>query len=95
MKAKEQWIQKTMESLDDASPAEVNPYLVEKIISRIQNRDQPDSIVSKRLIWKLSLGFTILVILNIAAIKKYQAQKSGSAQYSSGNEYSFDFNYNY
>ena len=96
MKPKEEWIQKTFESLDNTSQAEPNPYLFEKIINRMQ-QERSGWIVSKKLAWKLSVGFAVLLLLNIATIKKYHSLKTGNSEMiqSSGNEYSFQFNYNY
>ena len=97
MKPKDEWIQKTMESLDNVSQAESNPYLFEKIINSMQQPESSHWGISKGLIWKLSLGFGILLLLNIASIKKYNSQKTGSinTHSSADNEYSFQFNYTY
>ena len=97
MKAKDQWVEKTLESLDNLSQPEANSYLFEKIMNRMQNRKNAGLLLSKKVIWKLSLGFAILLILNIASIKKYHSQQAGNNHgfSTSGNEYSFDFNYYY
>ena len=94
MSAKDQWIQKTMESLDELPKAEPNPYLYEKITNRLQSRR--GAVISVRVIWKLSVGFAILLLLNVFAISKYRSQHSTRQDVAtSGDQYGYQFNYNY
>ena len=96
MNRKDHWIQETLESLDQSQQAEANPYLYNKIISRIQAGEQPVSLFKKQTILKLSVGFVILLLLNLAAIKKYNSQRKGDlSNTAASTEYFYQFNYNY
>jgi hypothetical protein len=93
---KENWIEKTLASADDVHRAEPNPFLYEKILSRMQSNPQAEHVISKKLLWKISIGFCLLLLVNIVSIKKFNSSQASETIYSaSSTEYSFTNNYNY
>jgi hypothetical protein len=94
MTAKDQWIERTMESLDNLPQAEANPYLFEKVMNRMQ-RSEKESLLSKKLLLRLSFVLALLVLLNIISVKKYHSGRSENDRSSADNEYMLNFTYNY
>jgi hypothetical protein len=93
MNTKDQWIQKSMESLDNINQAEVNPFLADKIMNRMSRREDTVYFSSKK-IRRIAVAFIILLMINIVSIRKYRFQQATNHR-SSASEYSFEFNYNY
>jgi len=79
MEAKEEWINKAMESLDGANRAESDQYLFDKALQRIQN-DIPTIIsIRSRRIWRLAALILVLISFNVFTLL-YFARASGNSQ---------------
>jgi len=90
------WISDVMGSVDGIKPAEVNPFLFEKVLTRMQTSNQREAFFTKRMVLRLSAGFVLLLILNLVSIKQYRSgNHRHENQTSSFNEYDFSYNYNY
>ncbi len=93
---KNNWIDDVMNSADRVKPAEANPFLYEKILNRMQATESKEVVFTKRIILRLSLGFVLLLVLNLLSIKQYRSGRSGHlTQTSVLSEYDFSYNYNY
>ena len=65
METKENWINKTLESLDDANRAGSDPLLFDKVMQRMQH-DSPAVIsIRSRMIWRAAALILILISLNV------------------------------
>ena len=64
---KEKWINEVMNSLDDVKSAEANPFLYNKILSKINTvKEEPSS---NKPVWLMAASFAILVALNFQAMR--------------------------
>jgi len=76
----EELTNKTISSIDDMQPAQVNPYLYAKIMNRVQARHQ---VVLQRGM-KLMFGFTavllLLLFMNIVNIQLLKKQDKNAKQ---------------
>lgn len=71
---KEKWINEVMNSLDDVKSAETNPFLYNKILSKMNTvKEEP---TSNKLVWLMAASFAILVALNFQAIKTSSSSKN-------------------
>jgi hypothetical protein len=79
METKENWINKTLESLDDINRAESDPLLFDKVLQRIQH-DRPIIIsVRSRMIWRVAALILVLISFNVFTMI-YFAKVSGIGQ---------------
>ena len=78
---KEKWINEVMNSLDDVKSAEANPFLYNKILSKI-SKVTPET-VSMKLVWLAAASIALLAILNFKIIK---SEKSNQVQTASTTE---------
>ncbi|MEO6302158.1 MAG: hypothetical protein ABIP51_03190 [Bacteroidia bacterium] len=74
MNAKEKWINETENSLEGLKPAEVNPYLYSKIITRLSAKIEK---APAKLVWATAASFIVLIFLNAFVLKNV---KSGSTK---------------
>ena len=79
METKEDWINKTMKTLDDTNRAESDPLLFNKILHRIQN-DNP-TVVSfhSRIVWRIAALILVLISFNIFTLV-YFSKTAGNNQ---------------
>ena len=63
----EKRINEVMDSLDGIQSAEVNPFLYNRILNKIQEV-KPESTPAK-LVWLTAASFALLAVLNIQAIR--------------------------
>jgi len=73
MKAKQHWMDKVMDSVDDIQPAPVDPSLHAAIMNRLKNA-QTIPVVLKiqfRTIWRVAACISFLVLLNVLAVIHY------------------------
>lgn len=79
METKENWINKTLESLDDVSRAESDPLLFDKALQLIQ-RDKPVIIsIRSRMMWRVAALILLLISFNVFTLV-YFAKTSGNSQ---------------
>jgi len=86
MKAKEEWVNKAMGSLDGAGRAELNPGIRKNILHGIREPGpgsrEPGTIkdsVSYSLAWKIAAGILLLISLNVFTMV-YYSKSSGNRQ---------------
>ena len=65
METKEEWINKTMESLEGMNRAESDPLLFDKVLQRIQNHQPKVFSIHKQMIWKAAALILILISMNV------------------------------
>ncbi|CAN5402151.1 hypothetical protein BH10BAC1_BH10BAC1_01960 [soil metagenome] len=76
---KEKWINEVMNSLDDVKSAEANPFLYNKILSKISSGNV--EYTSMKLVWLAAASFALLVLLNFSIVKsKNSASKNTSTE---------------
>lgn len=63
---KEKWINEVMSSLDDIKSAEVNPFLYNRILTKISSGNA--EYAPMRLVWLAAASFVLLVTLNFKVI---------------------------
>jgi hypothetical protein len=73
---KEKWINEVMSSLDNVKSAEADPFLYNRIISRLEKGAASQA--PARLVWIAAASFAVLVFVNIYALKT-QNKSSNSA----------------
>ena len=95
MKARKEWIDDVMNSFDGIQKAPANPFLAEKILNRMQQASPVANVFSRKVIMRLAIGFTILLIINLVSIKQYSAGRKTSTSSVFFSEYDFSYNYNY
>ncbi len=79
MNTKEQWINKTMESLDGIGRAGLSPFIREKILQNVHT-PLPEQISVKFLrVWKIAAAIILLISLNIFTLIHLQ-RSSGTIQ---------------
>jgi hypothetical protein len=79
MKTKENWINKTIVSLDGIIRAESDPLLVDKVLQRIQH-DNPIVIsIRSRRIWRVAALILVLISFNVFTLV-YFTKTSGNSQ---------------
>ena len=79
MNTKEQWINKTLESLDGTGRAGLNPFIREKILQRVRT-PLPEQISLKfSRVWKIAAVIILLISLNIFTLIHLQ-RSSGTFQ---------------
>ena len=97
MNAKEQWINKTMESLDGASRAVMNPLIREKILQGIHAPRQETDSVKFSLVCKIAAAVLLLISLNIFTLvyfNKASASKQDTTKSVAGEYFSYIDHYN-
>jgi hypothetical protein len=97
MKAKkEDWIADVMSSVDEIHPAEPNPFLYEKIVNRMSAANRQETFFTRRMVTRLSVGFVLLIIMNLISIKQYRSgTHRNQYPHFSLSEYDSLYNYNY
>jgi hypothetical protein len=89
METKENWINKTLESLDGVNRAESDPLLFDKVLQRIQHEKPVIISIRSRMIWRVAALILVLISFNVFTLV-YFAKVSGNSQInveSVGNEY--------
>jgi hypothetical protein len=79
METKEEWINKTMESLEGMHRAESDPLLFDKAFQRIRNRQPKVVSLHKPMIWRVAALILLLVSFNIITLV-YFSRSSGEAE---------------
>jgi hypothetical protein len=65
METKENWINKTMESLDGVNRAESDPLLFDKALQRIQHGNPTVVSIRSGLVWRIAALILILISFNV------------------------------
>ncbi|MFZ6008909.1 MAG: hypothetical protein ACOYXT_01070 [Bacteroidota bacterium] len=73
--AKEQWIDRVMQSVQKIAAPPNNPYLYQKVLLRL--KQQKESYVAPMLIWLTAVSLILIVLLNIAVIRKNSGALKG------------------
>jgi hypothetical protein len=98
MNTKEEWINHTMESLDGAGCAALNPFVREKILQRINTPEPVTDSIKFSIVWKVAAVILLLISLNVFTLV-YFSRTSGIGQGTSrsvASEYfSYIDNYNF
>lgn len=79
METKENWINKTLESLDDVNRAESDPLLFDKAMQRIQHATPTIISIRLRMIWRIAALILVLISFNVFTLV-YFAKASGNSQ---------------
>ena len=79
MNAKEHWIDATMESLDGAGRAALNPSVKEKILEGFQAPVTVRDSITIKQVWKIAAVILLLLSLNVFTLV-YFGKSSGSRQ---------------
>lgn len=74
---KEKWINEVMNSLDDVKSAEVNPFLFNRILNKVNQA--ANETVSMKLVWLAAASFALLIFLNIRLIKSEKAEQTSES----------------
>ena len=82
MKAKEEWIKTTMQSIDNIQRAQVSPLLAERLLNATPSRGKIISI-QPFLKWSVAASISLLIGFNIASIIQYS--KTASTNQSENN----------
>ena len=91
MKSKEGWIHETMEGLDGIVKPEPNPYLFEKIKTRMENRKA--NFISQKFAWSLITCMILLAAINFLSCIRYEKKNTISSSSESKTFYSEYFSY--
>jgi hypothetical protein len=78
METKEDWINKTMESLDGINRAESDPLLFDKVLKRIQHDNLAVISIRSRLVWRIAALILILITFNVFTL--VYSKTSGNSQ---------------
>ena len=79
METKEDWINKTMESLDGTSRAEPDPLFFDKLLQRLQHHDPIVISNYSRMIWRAAALILILISFNVITLVCF-SKRSDNAQ---------------
>jgi hypothetical protein len=91
----DKWINDVLSSVDGIKPVEANPFLYEKILNRMQKAGRMEAVFTRRMIMRLSVGFAILLLINLISLRQYRSGNRSMNQTSLYSEYNFSYNYNY
>jgi hypothetical protein len=81
MKAKEIWIDETMDALDGASRPESDPLIADKVWERIQS-DEPVAVsFQPRTGWRIAAIILILISLNVFTMFYFDGKPDDSQKY--------------
>ena len=75
MKAKEEWINTTMQGIDNIQRAEVSPLLTERLLKTTQVKGKIISI-QPFLKWSVAASIAVLIGFNVASIIQYSKTSS-------------------
>jgi len=75
---KKDWINDVMNSLDSIKPAEADPFLYTKVISKI-NSKKTDYIPMK-IVWLAAASFALLIAVNFMLIKPVKSMSQNSVK---------------
>jgi hypothetical protein len=79
MESKTDWINKTMETLDNTDRAECDPLLLDKVLHRIHH-DRPILItVRSQMVWRIAALILVLISFNVFTLV-YFSKTSGNSQ---------------
>jgi hypothetical protein len=79
METKENWINKTLESLDGVNRAEGDPILFDKAMQRIQHGNPTTISIRSRMIWRVAALILVLISFNVFSLV-YFSKTSGNSQ---------------
>ena len=65
MNQKENWIQETLNSIDNIKRADASEELYENIAQRLQRRETKIISLQSNLVWRVAASITILIGLNV------------------------------
>jgi len=80
MKAKEEWINRTIESIDDIQPAEPIPFLYQKIQARMPGNGGNVVLISTKMIWRVAACVALLAILNVLSVIHFHKSSMANSQ---------------
>lgn len=80
MEAKEKWINDTLESLQGVRRAEANPFLSEKVLQRLQNKQPVIIVYPLRIAWRIAASVVLLAGINFYTCLHYQRSTFNSKQ---------------
>ena len=94
---KEDWIENVLDSAGKIKQAEADPFLFERILNRLQNKGTESNFVPNKIKARLTVGFAILIAINIFSIERFHSNKgeTGHNESSFYNSYFSNYNYNY
>jgi hypothetical protein len=92
---KEEWIDDVLDSTKQIGKASAPPFLVEKVMSRIQ-AGKPEPVRQAGYVkWALAFGIILFITMNVIVLQK-NLNSSGNVSSESGmNEYNHAIVYNY
>jgi hypothetical protein len=79
METKENWINKTLESLDDVNRAESDPLLFNKALQRIQYGKPTIISIRSSMIWRVAALILVLISFNVITMV-YFTKTPGDSQ---------------
>jgi hypothetical protein len=79
MNAREQWVDTTMESLDGAGRAALNPFVREKILQKLHEPVREAEALKFSLVWKFAAIILLLISLNVFTMVYFDSSM-GSGQ---------------
>jgi hypothetical protein len=79
METKENWINKTLESLNGVNRAESDPLLFEKALQRIQHGNPTIISIRSSMIWRVAALILVLISFNVFTMV-YFTKASGISQ---------------
>jgi len=80
MKAKEKWIDETLNSLDGIARAKADSNLYKKVMEQAKHHEQSTSRLRPLYYWPAAAGLALLVTLNILAAIHYKSNNSVSQE---------------
>jgi hypothetical protein len=89
MNAQEQWISKTLSSLDGAGRAELNPLVREKILEQAMGLRREKRTLTMQTVWKIAAVALVLISLNLFTMVRFHrsVQASQNPVHSMAGEY--------
>jgi hypothetical protein len=74
---KEKWIERVLQSVEGIEPAEGNPFLYQRVLTKISAR--ASGLISVRVVWLCTAAMVMIVALDIAAVKKMAGPREGES----------------
>jgi hypothetical protein len=90
---KEKRIEEILNSLDDVQRAEANPFLFQKIKTRMQPKDEP--MLTMQMGWRLAIALVTVLILNLFTFQHLKGEKTSENASVINSEYSISLPDNY
>ena len=82
---KEQWIDRVMNSVADIGRAEGNPFLYQKVLSKLSQRHE--GTVSPRVVWLAGCLLVLMAVVNFSVVPKSNVAVSKRGMEALASEY--------